>query len=338
MVRHIRINTIIKLLRQSPQTVESITGHFNGIISPRQIRSDIDAIKAMGYGDAEHFEKTGAANRKTWHIRPTDYDRSTQRLNRGVLPRVFELKRHQSLEKLNGWSADEHIPIIESTHFYETEANKRLDQRLEVVMQTIDKKLKIKVIDITGDATSVPDGLDSSLILLPVQVIYHRGCFYVAGVAGDTQQVLTFQIDHLTFSKTTDTFDRTALIEPVEDNLRNRFGVTQNIDNEVYDIELRFSSVTGRFVSEQFWHHSQQATPVGDDWLITFQCGINRELVGWLFQWMSNVRVIGPPELKKLYDEQLARMLSITSQAPDEPLAYINAFAPKGKASQSVSD
>ena len=329
MTRHTRIDSIIKLLHQGPQTVDSVTKHFGGTVSPRQIRSDIDAIKAMGYGDAEHFEKTGAANRKTWHIRPTDYDRSTQRLNRGVLPRVFELKRHQSLEKMNGWLADEHNPIIESTHFYETEANKRLDQRLEVVMQAIDKGLKLKVTDVAGDATSVPDGLDLPLILLPVQIIYHRGCFYAAAVTNDTQQVLTFQIDHLTLRETSDTFDRAALVDQAEDNLRNRFGVTQNIDSEVYDIELRFSSVTGRFVSEQFWHHSQQATPDGDDWLITFHCGINRELVGWLFQWMSNVRVIGPPELKKLYDEQLARMLSVTSQAPDEPLAYTNTFVPK---------
>ena len=329
MTRHTRINAIIKLLRQSPQTIESIAEHFNGTVSPRQIRNDIDVIKAMGYGDAEHFEKTGAANRKTWHIRLTDYDRSTQRLNRGVLPRVFELKRYQSLEKLHDWLADEHNPIIESTHFYETEANKRLDQRLEVVMQAIDKGLKLKMTHVAGDATSVPDGLNLPLTLLPVQIIYHRGCFYVAAVTDYTQQVLSFQIDHLTMQETSDTFDRAALVDQVEDDLRNRFGVTQNIDNEVHDIELRFSSMTGRFVSEQFWHHSQQATPVGDDWLITFRCGINRELVGWLFQWMSNVRVIGPPELKKLYDEQLARMMSVTRQAPDEPLAYTNTFIPK---------
>ena len=327
MTRYARINAIIKLLRQSPQTVESIARHFNGTVSPRQIRSDIDAIKTMGYGNAEHFEKTGAANRKTWHIRQSDYDRSTQRLNRGVLPRVFELKRYQSLEKLNNWSVDERDPIVESTHFYETEANKLLDQRLEIVIQAIDNGRKLLISHVAGDATSVSDGLSLPLVILPIQIIYHRGCFYATSVTDDTQQILTFQIDHLTFGETTDTFDRAAFIVLVESNLRNRFGVTQNIDDQVYDIELRFSSITGRFVSEQFWHHSQQATQIGDDWLITFRCGINRELVGWLFQWMSNVRVIGPPELKTLYDEQLARMLDVASQLPDQPLEYTNAFA-----------
>lgn len=182
------------------------------------------------------------------------------------------------------------------------------------------------------------DGLSLPLIILPIQIIYHRGCFYATSVADDTQQVLTFQIDHLTFGEATGTFKRAGLIGLVEDNLRNRFGVTQNIDDQVYDIELRFSSVTGQFVSEQFWHHSQQATQIGDDWLITFRCGINRELVGWLFQWMSNVRVIGPPELKKLYDEQLARMQEVASQLPDQPLEYTNAFVPKRQASQSLND
>lgn len=41
---------------------------------------------------------------------------------------------------------------------------------------------------------------------------------------------------------------------------------------------------------------------------------------------MSNVRVVGPPVLKKLYDEQLAQMLHVT-QSPDEPLVYTNTFA-----------
>ena len=338
MTRHTRINAIIELLRQSPQTIKSIAEHFNGTVSPRQIRSDIDAIKSLGYGDAKHFEKTGEANRKTWHMRPSAYDVNTYRLSRAVLPQVFAVRRQESLDKLTVGLTGPDIELFTSTHFYETIAYNKLDDNIEGIVSAIYGSRKLKISHVAGDATSVSDGMTLPLTMLPVQIIYHRGCFYVAGVTDETQKILTFQIDHLTFRETTDAFDRAALIELVETSLSNRFGITQNIEDQVYDIELRFSSVTGRFVSEQFWHHSQQATSIGDDWLITFRCGINRELVGWLFQWMNNVRVIGPPELKKLYDQQLTRMLTVANQTPNEPLDYTNTFAPKQQANQLLSD
>ncbi|GAB2597822.1 helix-turn-helix transcriptional regulator [Spirosoma areae] len=327
MARHIRINTIILLLQQGPQTIKSITSYFNGTVSPRQIRSTIDAIKGLGY-DNENFEKTGAANRKTWQIKQNLYQVNTYRLVRGTLPQVFALKRQQVLEKLTNWSAGESTPVIESTHFYETEAHNPLDEGLEKVIQAIDSRTKLIISSLKGDATSIYELIQFPLIVLPVRTIYHRGCFYLAAVADTTQQILTFQIDQLTFEETTETFERSALTEMVEANLSNRFGVTQNIDDEIYKIELRFSSVTGKFVSEQFWHQSQQAEQIGDNWYITFHCGINRELVGWLFQWMSNVKISGPLKLTELYNEQLARMLNMTNRPPNEPLEYSNTFTP----------
>lgn len=255
-----------------------------------------------------------------------------------VLPQVFALKRHKSLEKLNNWLAGERSPIIESTHFYETEADERLDQGLETVIQAIDNGKKLRIRGLMGDATSVLKLVQFPLTILPVKIIYHRGCFYVAAMTDETHKVVTLQIDQLKMAEGNESFQRTDLVDLVEADLKNRFGVTQNIDNEVYEIKLRFSSVTGDFVKNQFWHHEQDK-PIrdGDDWLITFRCGINRELVGWLFQWMSNVRIIGPPELKILYDEQLARMQTVANQAPEEPLTYTNAFSPKEVARQSMN-
>lgn len=328
MPRHLRINALITLLQQGPQTVESISRHFNKKVSPRQIRSDIEVIRAMGYGEQVSFEQTGPANRKTWQINLSDYERNTQRLSQGVLPEfVFAVKRYESLKKLTNWSMEDRNLTVESTHFYETEAHELLDERLERMMQSIDTNQKLLITNLTGDATSV--GLiQLPLLVLPIKIAYHRGCFYVAAVTNETRQVLTFQIDQLTFEETNDTFKRAAFIEEVEANLDNRFGISQNIDDAVYDITLRFSSVTGKFISEQFWHKHQTVASVGDDWLITFHCGINRELVGWLFQWMSNVKIISPLKLKELYDEQLARMINVANQQPDESLVYSNLFAP----------
>ena len=39
-----------------------------------------------------------------------------------------------------------------------------------------------------------------------------------------------------------------------------------------------------------------------------FESGINRELIGWIFQWMGNVRINSPKKLIDLYKEQLIIM------------------------------
>lgn len=336
MTRHTRINTIISLLQQGPQTVESMTRHFQSIaqdskdkVSPRQIRTDIGVIRAMNLCDETEFEKTGAANRKTWQIKTSSYDRNTQRLNQGVLPQVFANKRQQSLERLYNWQERESDEVIDSTHFYETVARVPLDEKLETVIKAIDTGRKLRLIDMEGDATSVRSLVRFPLVILPVKTLYHRGCFYLAAVTDNNHEVMTFQIDQLDMQETDELFRRNEWVKVVEADLKNRFGVTQNMDRNTYEINLRFSSTTGEFVKNQFWHHDMNEQRLDNgDWLITFSCGINRELVGWLFQWMSNVRVVGPLKLNELYDEQLARLLTIQNQQPDEPLAYTNAFAP----------
>lgn len=328
MSRYSRIDAIIELLKQGPQTIESIINHFAEKVSPRQIRSDIELIRASGYGDAPDFEQTGRANRKTWQIRASDYERNTLWLAQGILPQVFNVKRNQVLEKLTNWPVSESGAVIESTHFYETVAKEHLDNNLEIIIRSIDTNRKIQLVAMNGDATSVVPLVEFPILVLPIKVLYHRGCFYLAAVTNTTHQVLTFQIDQLILEKLPESFQRTNWTNVVETDLKNRFGVTQNIDNQIYKIELQFSDVTGGFIQQQFWHDEYAAKFDGNDWLITFHCGINRELVGWIFQWMSNVKIIGPPELKDLYNEQLTRMLSIASQPSTEPIAYSNLFAP----------
>ena len=148
------------------------------------------------------------------------------------------------------------------------------------------------------------------------------------------QRVLVFQIDQITY-RTGKSFQRTKkLVNRVENDLANRFGITQNLDDEPYTIRLQFSGITGKFVGEQNWHHSQKIDEVqGPDgklnYVLTLRCGINRELVGWIFQWMSNVRVLEPPQLVELYEQQLAMMRDSIKDPAHVTLAYTNIFEPK---------
>ncbi|MNG35937.1 hypothetical protein D3C85_1814520 [compost metagenome] len=59
---------------------------------------------------------------------------------------------------------------------------------------------------------------------------------------------------------------------------------------------------------------------------MTMKCGINRELVGWIFQWMYNVRIIEPVILQDYYNQTLRK---ITGNGKSEKhLVYDNIFEP----------
>jgi|GEM_PF-6252087 len=319
---------LVELLKKKPQTIKSITEHFKGKLTPRQIRLAINVIKCLGY-DKDRFETTGPANRKTWYIWQTDEDRYGKWLIRGVLPQVFSAKRQELLYELNPWLAPEDDPLIESTHFYETVAHDRLDNQIKTIIQAMDNGQGLCITAMTGDSTSVASLVQLPLDVLPIRIIYHRGCFYLVAYTNTSiQKLRTFQVDQLELKPTRAMFSRTDFISFADEELRTRFGISENIDDEVYDIKLRFSSGTGSFISEQFWTDNMVCRQDDEGWLVEFRSGINRELVGWIFQWMSNVRVIGPPRLKKLYDEQLRQMLTITNELPDAPIPFSNAFAP----------
>ncbi len=135
----------------------------------------------------------------------------------------------------------------------------------------------------------------------------------------DINQISNYRLSNSTFR-----YNRVNTL--VREALRKRFGITQNINEEVYDLVLEFSPETGQFVKNHLWHYSQffELLP-NRNYLLRLRCGINRELVGWIFQWMGNVKIIGPDILIQYYREQLTIMLQ---NLQGESLGYTNIFQP----------
>lgn len=89
--------------------------------------------------------------------------------------------------------------------------------------------------------------------------------------------------------------------------MEKRFGITKRskVSNKPEKIELHFSRITGSFIEKFSWHNSQNIRKVDNHYRVEFESEINRELVGWIFQWMNNVKIIKPKELQELYDDIL---------------------------------
>jgi len=59
--------------------------------------------------------------------------------------------------------------------------------------------------------------------------------------------------------------------------------------------------------------------------ILKLQCGINRELIGWIFQWMSNVKVKQPKRLQQFVMDKYRDCFHLYQTG--EELVYKNSFA-----------
>lgn len=108
------------------------------------------------------------------------------------------------------------------------------------------------------------------------------------------------------------------------EELNKRFGVTKNINNHTYKIVLEVSSVLAGFIKNHHWHSTQKFFKKNGNTIMHLECGINRELLGWLFQWMYNIRVIEPEILKFYYNKTIKEIQNNNNSKAT--LVYRNLF------------
>jgi predicted Zn-ribbon and HTH transcriptional regulator len=330
------------------KTIQETLFKSNISISERQIYRDIADLKKSFLRDGETLKVTTQGNKKFWQIinnpnaeKIQDFDVKTYLLSRLTNPSSLD-GRKNSLEKIYSLIKDNlsnsniyrYADLqnhLENSHFYEVAKDINYQKHLDDLIWLCTSPNKITIHQYFGDAVSKYKTLTVPFDFIPLKTIYHRGSFFTAGIIDNLdQQILVLDVNQI--AKNYQILDfipkKKNLLKKVNAELENRFGVTQNMDNTVYKIELEFSSTTGLYVKEHHWHNSQKDFELlsNGNYLMTMTCGINRELVGWIFQWMGNVKIINPPELKKLYKQQLYKMNAL--QQGDD-LVYSNIFQPK---------
>lgn len=216
-----------------------------------------------------------------------------------------------------------------NTHFYEITKDIVFNTNIDELIWAITNKKHIHILELINDYTVDNHVFKTEKIdFAPVSILYHRGTFLVAGIENHKQEIVIYEIGQLKKIRILDKgYNYEQLSKKIKTELDKRFGITKNINNAVYDIKIEFTSVTGTLVSKYFWHHSQHFEKTKGNHIMTMKCGINRELLGWLFQWMYNVNIIEPAILQKYYDKTLDEM--IANRKSKKPFVYRNIFEPK---------
>ena len=346
------LKTIYTFLKLNTANVNDVIQHLqnqNISRSDRQVKRDLKDVKEYFLNDKEQMEILKENRAYEYKISYKNKNKNLSQKNVNTLslalvasPNILlenrkneidylqnlvktEINKSENLSKLKNI----HSQLV-STKFYEIKKETLFDKNIDSIIEAIALHKIIKIIELINDY-SVDNSKQTiaKIIFLPIKIIYHRGAFWVAGYAKtNINEIAIFEISQLKKVEIQDeNFINDNFTEKLDNELSNRFGITKNIDNKVYDIKLEFTNITGSLVQKYSWHHSQKFNLIGGNHTMTLHCGINRELMGWIFQWMYNVRIVEPQILIDKFDETLK--LIQKRQKNDAGFTYFNIFEPK---------
>lgn len=213
-----------------------------------------------------------------------------------------------------------------NTNFYVQSKSKHIDFNLNTIENAIKESKSIVISEIKNDETGDNNNFETKNIFFqPIQILYHRDSYYVGGYNIVKKCIQIFginQIEKVALSNQCEMFaERSKMFY---DELNKRFGVSKNINDHTYKIVLEVSSVLAGFIKNHHWHASQKFSKKNGNTIMHLECGINRELLGWLFQWMYNIRVV-EPEILKLYYEKTLNEIQNNNKSK-ATLVYRNLF------------
>ncbi len=212
------------------------------------------------------------------------------------------------------------------TNFYVRENATSFNCNLNTIDEAIKASKLIVISKVLNDETGDNNNFETKNIYFqPLHIILHRNSYFVGGYNTQKKCVQIFGIDQIENATLSSQAELLPEINEMFDfEFNKRFGVTKNIDEETHKIVLEISAVLAKFFQNHHWHHSQKFTKQNGKTLMFLECGINRELLGWLFQWMYNIKIIEPPVLKEYYEKTLTKISSNNKQTT--PLVYRNIF------------
>ena len=213
-----------------------------------------------------------------------------------------------------------------NTNFYVQSKSKHIDFNLNAIENAIKESKSIVISEIKNDETGDNNNFETKNIFFqPIQILIHRDSYYVGGYNIVKKCIQIFginQIEKVTLSNQCELLaERSKMFD---DELNKRFGVSKNINEHTYKIVLEVSSVLAGFMKNRHWHVTQKFSKKNGNTLMHIECGINRELLGWLFQWMYNIRVVEPEILKFYYEKTINEIQN--NKNSKATLVYRNIF------------
>lgn len=295
-----RIKLIYICLKKKPYSLESLLKDLkknNFIISKRQLQRDIANLSII--------------------------------LKKGEVLTKSRNKANKLELKINNTIIEQEAKlIIADSDSIDTLFSKKIKATTKKSLEqmTLNKdliKIKLSNTDYTSDNI---DFETKSILFLPIKKINHKNNLYIGGYNLKLNELQIFeysQIKSIELVNKMHSLDLKKINTTFDIELKKRFGVSRNINNKTYIIKLEFSYPTGNYIKNRKWHHSQKFKDSGTSIIMTLECGINRELLSWIFSWMYNVKILEPVILKNYYHKTLTE---IKKSNASPTMVYKNVF------------
>lgn len=332
-----RLIRIYNRLRRGPVTIDIISKWVQnaGIsVSDRQLYRDLHQLVNLKIAEGENVvEYIDEKNRKTWKL---EYDEASEKITQYDINSFFLLKnfapfaileqRKSSIEKFEKIiyrksSKNSYQKLIEAgelymrrTNFFDQMYGAIEHEQIEDLVWALHNKRIVIIESITINPANIHfDGHKLPIKLYPLEMIFHRGRALISGICCDDNKVMTFAIDpDFKFSLTNETFNRKKIQGDYYQKIESLFGISDPLDEKVYDIEVEFTAGYGRSWMNYFWHRSQKWQRLDSgNYMLHLRCSIGRELIGFLAYGLDKTKVHRPKVLKDLMLKKLQRTASI---------------------------
>lgn len=142
------------------------------------------------------------------------------------------------------------------------------------------------------------------LKLHPYRLCLLKNAWYVIGRLLDETGPKTFRIARF---KALRMLEEPATV-PEDFDLKSYFGNAWAVyrGEKCYTVELEFTPVAGKLVTETIWHPTQQVKSHRDGRVtLTFHVDGLSEILHWILSWAGRVQIVHPDELKELFIQTL---------------------------------
>lgn len=330
-----RIRCLFELLKKEPVTINKLIELLkqqNIDCSSRQLYRDLECIKKYYLRPNEQLlVAISEHNRKTYRLTTDSYqlvlnkrDIATFQITRSASPIYIMHNRADSMLKFRtvyksfikqNSTFYAFMQDYQNTrsNFYEAMHDESYDDKIDTIIWCIANYKKIWIHELEKDINNHSKKTNKKFLFNAIKLIFHNGNHFVAGFSVSDSTFIIIDISKIISYEITDrTFNYKDLTIRADEEIKKRFGLAQNIDSKIYDIILEISSSTGLHLKQYHWHSSQVFTKLPNgNWQLKLHCGINRELISWIFMWSTNIKIIKPLSLKNSLLNHIEEMKSI---------------------------
>ena len=151
-------------------------------------------------------------------------------------------------------------------------------------------------------------GEPSIRIVHPYKLIHTPISWYLVAFCEERQDFRNFKLARIEQQKTISSNYKKISFN-IKEHLGDAWWVRHNPEkhNTPYHVKVLFKGETAQTVKEYRFHDSQQTEDTDEGTIMTWELSCLEEFASWLMQWLGNIEILEPTELKETIKKRIEK-------------------------------